>query len=405
MSDTSTKHRRRTATTRTVASINQGVIIRALRDHGPLSRQRIGDLTGLSPATVNRLTAAMLQEGLLVVDGQEPSTGGRPSLILRYTGGPRRVVSLHLRRGEVRGALVDFDGNIVTRETVTFSGRARQSRATVEHRIQDVQALLHGLVTQADSAGTPCQAIGLAVPGVVTGTEGGVGVLPELGWHQVPFLEELTAHTTLPVVVENDANALAYAESVAGAGAGMDSVVGLLLDNGMGSGIITQGAIHRGRHGEAGEIGYLLMDRSSLGKSYAELGDLEDRVGSEALTREAHRRGISVPRGRRLTAHDVIDLAAGGNAEASVMLDEILDMVAMAVAAISVIVDPDVIVVGSGLTQDTDDILAKIEQRLRGRILRVPRLVPSALGQDAVLRGVAELAIRVVDDAGLPAPR
>jgi predicted NBD/HSP70 family sugar kinase len=72
-------------------------------------------------------------------------------------------------------------------------------------------------------------------------------------------------------------------------------------------------------------------------------------------------------------------------------------MISMAVAALSVILDPEVIVVGSGITSGTDEIIPGIQSRLTGRILRVPTLVPSSLGEDAVLLGAAELAIGEVD--------
>jgi predicted NBD/HSP70 family sugar kinase len=227
--------------------------------------------------------------------------------------------------------------------------------------------------------------------------EGRIGPLPELGWPELPLREFLRSHTDLPLTIENDANAMAYGEYRRGAGAGTSSMVALLLDNGMGAGIITKGALHRGRHFEAGEIGYLLMERSSLRRSYRELGDLEDRVGSAALTRSAHARGLDGDRDALLTAHDIVALARAGNPVAREMVDEIVDMVSMAVAALAVILDPEVIVVGSGISSGADEILPGIRSRLTGRILRVPTLVPSSLGEDAVLLGAAELAMGAVD--------
>jgi predicted NBD/HSP70 family sugar kinase len=394
---------RMTATTRTVSTINQSAIIRALRDHGPLSRARIGQLTGLSPATVNRLTSLMAKQRLIVQDGQEPSTGGRPSLILRYTGGPRVVSSLHLRGDRVVGGLVDFDGKLIERRELRFDDEARNGAGNgtgggdVDHRLELIGELLAGLLEQAEEQGTPCLSVGISVPGVVAEPEGRIGPLPELGWPGLPLREFLRSRTDLPLVIENDANALAYGEYRRGAGVGTSSMVAVLLDNGMGAGIITKGALHRGRHFEAGEIGYLLMERSSLRRSYKELGDLEDRVGSAALTRSARARGLRGGDGALLTAHDIVELARADNPVARETVDEIVDMISMAVAALSVILDPEVIVVGSGITSGTDEIIPGIQSRLTGRILRVPTLVPSSLGEDAVLLGAAELAMGEVD--------
>lgn len=385
---------RMTATTSTVSSINQTAIVRALRDHGPMSRVRIGELTGLSPATVNRLTVAMLEQGLIVRDGQEPSTGGRPSLILRYTGGSRVVAGMQLRGDRITGALVDFGGNVVDRQEVLVE---RDGPNADRNRLELTLEVFDRLVARAEEVGRPCTSVGVSVPGVVADPEGHIGVLPELGWPEMPLGETLRGHTSLPVVIENDANALAYGEFHRGAGAGVSSMVALLLDNGMGAGIITNGALHRGRHSEAGEIGYLLMERSSLRRSYTDSGDLEDRVGSVALTRSAVARGIDVPDGTLVTAHDIIRMAGEGDAVAAEMTDEILDMVSMALAAMSVILDPEAIVVGSGISADANRIIPRLQERLEGRIIRVPRLLASTLGGDGVLLGVAELAISEVD--------
>jgi predicted NBD/HSP70 family sugar kinase len=393
---------RMTATTRTVSTINQSAIIQALRDHGPLSRARIGQLTGLSPATVNRLTTLLAKQRLIVADGQEPSTGGRPSLILRYTGGPRVVSSLHLRGDRVVGGLVDFEGNLIERRERRFDDQAGDGAREgagddVDHRLHLVAELLAELLEQAEQQGTPCLSVGISVPGVVAEPEGRIGPLPELGWPELPLREFLRDHTDLPLTIENDANALAYGEYRRGAAAGASSMVAVLLDNGMGAGIITKGALHRGQHFEAGEIGYLLMERSSLRRSYRDLGDLEDRVGSVALTRSAQARGLRNGQDALLTAHDIVELARADNPVAQEMVDEIVDMISMAVAALSVILDPEVIVVGSGISSGTDEIIPGIQSRLSGRILRVPRLVPSSLGEDAVLLGAAELAMAEVD--------
>lgn len=365
-----------------------------------MSRVRICELTGLSPATVNRLTTSLLRQHLIVRDGQEPSSGGRPSLIFRYTGGSRVVASVQLRADRIVGALVDFEGNIIERrERAIDDGRIGQHRVPPpeDQRLDMTLSLINELTSRAEELDLPCMSIGVSVPGVVSEPDGRIGFLPELGWPESPLGEVLRSHTTLPVVIENDANALAYGEFRRGAGAGVDSLVALLLDNGMGAGIITNGALHRGRHSEAGEIGYLLMERSSLRRSYKNSGDLEDRVGSVALTRSARQRGLQIPEGQLVTAHDISAMAARGDAVAAEMTEEILDMVSMALAAMSVILDPEAIVVGSGISEDPSQIIPRLQERLDGRIMRVPRLLASTLGDEGVLLGVAELAMNEVD--------
>jgi predicted NBD/HSP70 family sugar kinase len=399
------KRRQSTATTSTLARVNQTAILEILRSSGALSRQQIGTATGLSPATVNRLTAALIDEGVVVAAGQEPSTGGRPSILLRYSGGSRLVAAMQLHADRASGVLVDFDGKIVFRRDTVFvpapSPDSRPSTAAThdqEAQLALILELLDQLVATATGMGAPCLAVGVAVPGVVQFPEGQVGRMPEFGWNDVPLGRLFRERTDLPVVIENDANALAFGELHRGAGKGLSSLVALFLDRGFGAGIITNGELHRGARAEAGEVGYLLMDRSALNRSYNEYGDLEDRIGSVALTKQALERGIPIPAGGVVTAKDVFDLANQGDEAAREIADEILDMVSIAIAALVIVLDPELVVVGSSFLGSAETAIPAIQRRLTGRIIRVPRVEAATFREDAVLLGAAELAATEVND-------
>ncbi|MGH1524143.1 ROK family protein [Leifsonia sp. L25] len=394
--------RRGVATTSTLARVNQTSIIEALKSSGALSRQQIGAMTGLSPATVNRLTADLLDKGIVANAGVEPSTGGRPSILLRFAGGTRVVVAVQLRAQGATGALVDLDGKIVFRREVSFgaSNRRRAQADAPEGQPDSLRLtteLVEFLVETARGMATPCVAIGVAVPGVIQGAGGAVGRMPELGWDGLELGAYLRSRTTLPVVVENDANSLAYGESTRGAGQGLSSLVALVLENGLGSGIVTNGQLHRGANGEAGEIGYLLMERASFKRSYSDIGDLEDRIGSVALTRTARDRGIEFPAGTLVTAEDIFQRAREGDAAAAELAEEVLDMVAIAMAAIVIILDPQLVVVGSNFVGSAETVIPAIQQRLSGRIMTVPPMIAATHRVDAVLLGVAELAASEVN--------
>jgi predicted NBD/HSP70 family sugar kinase len=399
------KRRQSTATTSTLARVNQTAILEVLRSSGALSRQQIGSSTGLSPATVNRLTAALIEEGVVVAAGQVPSTGGRPSILLRYSGGSRLVAAMQLHADRASGVLVDFDGKIVFRRDTVFAppptSGARPKKTAARDQEQQlglIFELFDLLIATATSMGAPCLAVGIAVPGVVQYPEGSVGRMPEFGWNDVPLGRLLRERSDLPIVVENDANALAFGELHRGAGKGLSSLVALFLDRGFGAGIITNGELHRGARAEAGEVGYLLMDRSALNRSYNEYGDLEDRIGSVALTRQALERGIPIPAKGVVTAEDIFALAADSNQAAREIADEILDMVSIAIAALVIVLDPELVVVGSSFLGSAETAIPAIQQRLTGRIIRVPRVEAATFREDAVLLGAAELAATEVND-------
>ncbi|MCU1551376.1 MAG: family transcriptional regulator [Glaciihabitans sp.] len=399
------KRRQSTATTSTLARVNQTAILEALRSSGALSRQQIGTVTGLSPATVNRLTAALIDDGVVEQAGQEPSTGGRPSILLRYSGGSRLVAAMQLHADRASGVLVDFDGKIVFRRDAVFAPTPIPADRSAEAAARDqkeqlglILELFDQLLATATSMGAPCLAVGVAVPGVVQFPEGSVGRMPEFGWNDVPLGRLLRERSEVPIVVENDANALAFGELHRGAGKGLSSLVALFLDRGFGAGIITNGELHRGARAEAGEVGYLLMDRAALNRSYNEYGDLEDRIGSVALTRQALERGIPIPEKGVVTAEDIFALANDGNEAAREIADEILDMVSIAIAALVIVLDPELVVVGSSFLGSAETAIPAIQRRLTGRIIRVPRVEAATFREDAVLLGAAELAATEVND-------
>ncbi|MCL2464904.1 MAG: ROK family protein, partial [Micrococcales bacterium] len=237
---------------RTPARASAETILDVLRTDGALSRRQLRERTGLSAATVSRLTSHLLDSGIVVPFGRSPSGGGRPPELLRYAGGSRVVAVAQVGMRRIAGALVDLDGRVTVRRTVRPVGEGAGNR---HEWVRQVRGLLTELVRTAAAAGTPCLGAGVALPGVVY--EDGIGAIIGFDAHDVALGRLLREWLGLPVVVENDANALAFGELQAGRAQGVTSLVGLLIDNGIGAGIVTGGALHKGAHGEAGEIGYL----------------------------------------------------------------------------------------------------------------------------------------------------
>lgn len=384
------------ATTRTISQVNQTLISEALRANGPLSRAQIGAITGLSPATVNRLTATLIASGVVVDAGVEPSRGGRPAVRLRYAGDTHAVIAIYVRFDGLSGAVVDLDGRIRHHESVEFPQHEGLDAVDGAKSLDLVHTLTDRMLKAATDEHLTCVGIGVAVPGVVHQPGAVVRRIPELGWADLPLGDDVHARTGLPVTVENDANALAFGELHAGAGRDASSLIALLLDNGFGAGIITNRQLHRGARAEAGEVAYMLTDRDALSRPVSQQGDLEDRIGASALTREARARGLVIPDGSLLTAQQVFALSRDGDPIAVDLAEEILDMVSISVAAMTTILDPEVVIIGGALTADAGLILSGIAERLAGRLMSMPQLTASALGTDGVLRGVAEMAAESV---------
>lgn len=362
----------KTATTRVVTQINRTAVLDAIRGSGPMTRRDLQDHTGLSSATVERLCSSLVAEGLIVADGSERSARGRPAVLYRHAGEGRVVAAVEVSASGVRGRLVDLDGRVVYVAPERPCGDGEGPRG-----VRATLAVTDDLLEAAQTLRKPCLAVGVSVPGAVSAPDGRVRNAVELGWYDLALGDILRARHDLPILIENDANAVGYGEWSRGAGVGSEHLVAFVLGNGAGAGIVSGGRILRGNRSAAGEIGFLLADRSAFDRLYTLQGDLETRIATAG--------GSSVG--------ELLDAAVAGEPAAVSAAAEIFDYVGIACAALSVVLDPEVIVLAGHLARQPHYSVRQIRQRLVGRITFPPNLIASELGDDAALTGIAQIAI------------
>lgn len=368
-----------TATTRTVTSINRTAILDALQNHGPLSRTQLREITGLGSATVQRLCAGLLDEGFIAQEGVQSPSVGRPSHLFRYSGEGRIIAGVDITDSLVRAVLVNLAGKVV--EEFSLEPARPDGVIDADARLDGTLAAIDELTARASARGQPCLAIGISAPALVS-SEGVVSNSVELGWQALPLASIVRSRFDLPVVIENDANAVAFAEWSLGGGGASSSLASYVFGVGIGAGLISEGRMIRGRHAGAGEIGYLLPDRTALQRFYPEQGAFESTI---------FELGRSHSSTRRSTIAEHIDAMAD---DPSPEAEELYDYLALSIAAISTVFAPDRLVFAGQIPQRADRMIERIEQRLVGRIPHPPELSTTTLGEKAALVGVAELAIR-----------
>ncbi|MCL2489681.1 MAG: ROK family protein [Propionibacteriaceae bacterium] len=358
-------------------------VVQALREHGGLTRHGLTATTELSLATLNRAIDRLVNLGRVVVIGREASTGGRPPEIFAYNGEGQVVAGISVTDTGATALLMTLDGGIVGRDETIF-GRLTDP----EVRLQLTCGLLDRIVDQPERR---LVGIGVAVPGVVTGRTGTVSAIHELGWDRLALGDLLSRRAGLPVFLDNDANCLAVAEHRRGAGRGVANLVSLVVRNGLGAGLITNGQLYRGMHHEAGEIGYLLTGRDSLRRLFPDRGELEQLIGGKRLSDEAARLGLDLSDEPTLPNLIVLGHERGG--KAGKLADELLDLTALSIAALCVVLDPELVIIGGSADETGMSLVIDgVRERLIGRILRVPPLRPAGLGADAIMIGAASFA-------------
>lgn len=368
--------------TSALSKANKEAILRAARAQGLLSRAEIAHHTGLSMATASRLVTTLVTEGLLSEAGSTNATGGRPSRMVKFNDTAAVTLSIDVAGSHTDVALVDLGAHVLHRARHPATDDANS-------RVAQTIDLARTALEDAITAGHRCVAAGISVPGPVD-TDGTVDFAPALDWHRVPLGALLERHLSVPTVVENDANLIALAEFRHGRSRGVESLVAVAVFEGIGSGIIEAGRLWRGSHGASGQLGRMLLDTSALRNVYAGFGDLETRLGTRGIARQAAASGLTPTDGDLFTL--LFTARERGDTTAVALLDDILEQFAMSLANVCALLDPQAIVFAGLFDEWAHVVIPELERLMVGHVLHLPELRSATPGLDATLIGAADAA-------------
>ena len=384
-----------TITATEMRAINRSAILELIRTAGPLSRTDIGSRLQVSLPTVMRIVDDLVEEGLARPSSIREWTGGRKRALVEFNGSSQLVIGLDLGGTKLYGAVVDLAGQI--RHEITYE----QHKTQADESFLLIGSMIDELLGWANGLGIKVLGIGVGVPGVVQPASGLVDLAPSLDWSGYPLTQKLASRFQYPIVIENDVNLAALGEAWFGAGTARQNLVLIAIGTGIGAGVVIDGAIFPGAHAMAGEIGYLLPDRSNLGQSFPRFGALESLAsgtGIAARARQASKGQIPDEVLERLTAEDVFTAGRNGKAWALPILADTVDYLAQSIAAINQILDPELILLGGGVARSADLLIEPILNRLRGTLPRLPRLEASRLGVRAGVMGSIIQLLRVTSN-------
>jgi len=243
-------------------------------------------------------------------------------------------------------------------------------------------------------------AIGVGVPGLVDFEHGFVHELTNVpGWKHVPLKAILSEKTGLPVVVDNDANAMTYAEFRCGAGRGLKNVVGLTIGTGIGGGLVLDGKMHRGVACAAGEIGQMSIHFDGKPGHYGNRGALEKYTGNRQISEHAVQRYAEAGISKELadcTPRNIAAAAQAGDDIARQIWGEVADWLGTALASIAWLLNPEIFVIGGGVAQAGDLLFKPLHTRVQSMVSTVIwerlQIVPARFSNEAGIIGNAALA-------------
>jgi len=359
----------------------EAVLAVAMEREGAFTRTELIEATGLSAPTVGSLASDLIGSGLVRDLGTGPSSGGRRPSFMEFNSRHGFVAGIDLGPTKTRLAVADLRGERLAHRVIPtppgLGPKALLSRLAGEVRV---------LLREANVPPRRLLAVGAGAPGAVDRERGGmVALAPNLkGWSQVPMGAILTRALEAPVVVENDVNLAVLGEHWRGAARGHDTCAFITFGTGIGAGIVVDGALHRGHHFLAGEIGLMCMGPQYVEQDFGSRGCLETLAGLKTLV---ERWPHVAQRDPDRWVSELFEAAEGGDARARKTVDEAARLIGMATANLSLVLDPSLIVLGGALIDQGEPLVREV-RRIVGRIVPGPaRIVTSALGKEAPLWG------------------
>ena len=371
--------------TQLVRHINQARTLELLRRHKTLSRAEIARRLGLTRSTLSELATALLEGGLVIEDGGPVvhSRGGRPGSGLRLNPAGATFLGAELGNDHITVVALSLDAQELVRLREPI-----ESNPDADVVVTRLAGLARRAIREAGDAAAAVQGLGVSVPGMLD-QDGTVFWLPQLGWRNVDLKGMLEKALGIPVCLDNDANAAALAELYFGEAADGADLLYLMLDIGIGGGLIADRSLYRGAGGRAGEIGHLRLDPSGPQCRCGGVGCFEAVAGKPALLRYDRDAG-----GTASSADEVLEQAAAHDAAALAAVGRWMYWLGRGVASAVYLLDARRVILGGSLAVQMPALAEDLAEVLREE--KVPKadelqLTLTRLGADGVAIGGAAL--------------
>lgn len=338
---------------------NERHVIDALRALGPASQATLARHVGLSRSAINAIVRSLAQDGSVEV---RPGVSGRETSVV-LAGARGALVAIDLGHQRLHGSVISFDNETRDDEVVDL-GREHEAHADVSTVAALVDRLLERSGIEASAVHQVCVALH-APYDTRSRTIAPGGILP--GWEGLDVAAVLGERLGMPVAVDNDANYAALAEFTWGAGRGERDLLYVKSSNGIGSGLILDGAIFRGANGMAGELGHIVVDDRGAICNCGNRGCLSAVASGRALLLELATAGVP-----RASLQDVISDARAGDLQCRRLLGEAGRYIGLGLANAVKLIAPSTIVFGGELAAAGSLIFDSVWSELEANTLPTP---------------------------------
>ncbi|GHS87439.1 NagC family transcriptional regulator [Actinomycetota bacterium] len=368
---------------------NRAAVVEALRRHGGLTQVELVGATGLSAATVSTIVKELVGSGHVEV--RSTIRSGRRAQRVTIAHQVGLAVGVHIGLRHLRVALGGIDHEIVAEQTLPLPNEHR-----IDTSLDQAALLVVELLERVGASLDEVLGVGLGLPAPVDTSTGMISVRGIMrGWDEVHVGHVMSKRLGLNVLVDNDANLGALAESRLGAARGYGDSIYVRASYGTGAGIVLAGRLHRGFAGTAGEIGHVQVDPAGAICRCGSRGCLDTVVGAHALTEPLRASYGS------LTLRDVVSRANEGDPGCRQVIADAGITIGTVVAGLGMAINPQCVVVGGELAETGELLLGPLRDAIRRRVLLnqiAPlEVVPAQFGPRSEVMGALILVLDSAD--------
>ncbi len=376
------------ATPQSVRYLNAISALNALFRDGGMSRADLGRALGLNRSTTGNIITDLMAERLVIEHAAaprppDPPRVGRPGIVIEIDPAGGIFIGAELGVDRLTVVVTDMMCHQILRRSVPFDAAGRSPEMSVDQMASLIRATMEGIADRG-----PPRGLCVVIPALLEG--GIVRNALTLGWRDVSLgamLRERMA-ADLPILIENDANALAVAETYRGTSQRFDVVAFLLIENGVGGGITVGGRLFRGVHGFAGEFGQLLVGKGGYGGGRQKPGHLESYIGKDALLGRYREKGGPA----NATIEDFLTALRRGKRAARQTVSVWGRALARGLVQIAAVLNPGLIILGGSVAPAFRHVAKEVERTMNRELLETfpaPQIELSTLGPDGAAFGGA----------------
>ncbi|HOR41884.1 MAG TPA: ROK family transcriptional regulator [Atribacterota bacterium] len=394
----------KTGNQKLIQELNRSIILKTIRHHGPISRSEIAKINNISPTTVSVAVGRLIKQGLVYEDKPGDSSGGRRPILIRFSPESRYIIGVAISNSSIQIAEMDLAAkphNLAIYPIHNLTGKL-----FVDYLLDLISQFLNNCPDLAK-----CMGISIISPGIINVEDGIIHENTKLKLKDIPLKEIAEDKFNLKTWIENDANAIALAEKKFGKFKKFKNLIYITIGDGVGAGIIVNGAIYRGGNGGAGEFGHTSIDRNGLYCDCGNRGCLENYISWPAIFSKIS--SAIEPQGNNTV---MLELAKGDIEQvtpsiflqalekkdilAEKIMEETAEYLATGIVNLVNLFNPDIIIFGGKVAYNNHILIARVKELVFKRAMAVLtnrlEICSTSLGDNFRMTAAATIALQQI---------